>query len=68
MGKFTEKLKSVLTHHDPSDVPDKQIHRWEGEGGAVYTPKPRRRFTRRSRTGDKPVDGGNAARGAGGPN
>ena len=61
MGKLTEKLKSVLMHHDLSDIPAKQIHRWEGEGGAVPpTPEPPRRDTRRSRTGDKPVDGGNA--------
>lgn len=58
MGKFTEKLKSVLTQQDPSEVPDKQLHRWEGEGGAVYTPKPLRRFTRRRPKGEKPVDGG----------
>lgn len=61
MGKFTEKLKSVLMHHELSDIPAKQIHRWEDEGGALSRlPKRPRRFTRRSRSGDKPVNGGNA--------
>jgi hypothetical protein len=59
MGKFTEKLKSVIMHHRLSDIPAKQVHRWEGEGGAVAAERPRR-DTRRSRTGDKPVDGSNA--------
>lgn len=31
---LTEKVKSVLMQHDSAYVPDKQIHRWEGEGGA----------------------------------
>ncbi|MGH3559730.1 MAG: hypothetical protein ACRDTK_19915 [Mycobacterium sp.] len=61
MGKFTEKVKSVLMHHELSDVPAKQIDRWEDEGGFVPpTPKPPRRYIRRSRRGDKPVDGSNA--------
>ncbi|OBF91142.1 hypothetical protein A5791_15365 [Mycobacterium sp. 852002-51163_SCH5372311] len=41
MDKLTDRLKSILTQHVPSNVPDKQINRWEGEGGALYTPKPR---------------------------
>ena len=61
MGKFTEKLKSVLMHHELSDIPAKQIDRWEDEGGFAPPPtrKPRRRFTRRKRTGDKPDEGSN---------
>jgi hypothetical protein len=35
MDKFTEKLNSVLMHHELSDIPAKQIHRWEGEGGFI---------------------------------
>jgi anti-anti-sigma factor len=35
MGKSTEKLNSVLMHHELSDIPAKQIHRWEGEGGFI---------------------------------
>jgi anti-anti-sigma factor len=58
MGIFTEKLKSVLMHHELSDIPAKQIHRWEGEGGFIPPEhKPRRRFARRSRTSDKSVNG-----------
>jgi hypothetical protein len=61
MGKYTEKLKSALMHHESPDVPAKQIHRWEGEGGAVpLEPEPPRRYRRRSRKGRKPVDGGKA--------
>lgn len=61
MGKFTEKLKSVLMHHELSDIPAKQIHRWEGEGGFVPPEhKPRRKFTRRGRTSDKSVSAGKA--------
>ena len=61
MGKFTEKLKSVLMHHELSEIPAKQIDRWEDEGGFVppRTRKPRRRYSRRKRTGDKPVEGSN---------
>jgi hypothetical protein len=35
MDKSTEKLNSVLMHHELSDIPAKQIHRWEGEGGFI---------------------------------
>ncbi|MCA2322778.1 hypothetical protein JF732_24240 [Mycobacterium intracellulare] len=38
-----EKAKSLFTQRDSAHVPDKQIHRWEGEGGAEYLPRPRRR-------------------------
>lgn len=38
MGKFTEKLKSVITQRNSPKVPDKQMSRWEGEGGAVPPP------------------------------
>lgn len=31
---LTKKVKTVLMQHDSAYVPDKQIHRWEGEGGA----------------------------------
>ncbi|WP_244324330.1 hypothetical protein [Mycobacterium timonense] len=41
--KLTEKVKAVLMQGDSWHVPDKQIHRWEGEGGAEYLPGPRRR-------------------------
>lgn len=47
MSKLTDNVKSVLVRHDCSHVPDKQIHRWEGEGGAVFVPKPRRQFEER---------------------
>ena len=61
MGKFSEKLKSVLMHDDLSDIPAKQIHRWEDEGGAIPPrPKRARRYIRRRRPGQKPVDGGTA--------
>lgn len=61
MGKFSEKLKSVLMHDDLSDIPAKQIHRWEDEGGAIApSPKRPRRYIRRRRPGKKPVDGGTA--------
>ena len=61
MGKFSEKLKSVLMHDDLSDIPAKQIHRWENEGGAIPpTPKRPRRYIRRRRPGNKPVYGGTA--------
>jgi hypothetical protein len=47
--------------HELSDIPAKQIHRWEGEGGFIPPErKPRRKFTRRRRGGEKPVGGGNA--------
>ena len=53
MGKFSEKLKSVLMHDDLSDIPAKQIHRWEDEGGAIPpTPKRPRRYIRRRRPGN----------------
>jgi hypothetical protein len=26
---------SLPTHHELSDIPAKQIHRWEGEGGFI---------------------------------
>ncbi len=35
MDKFTATLKSELMHHELSDIPAKQIHRWEGEGGFI---------------------------------
>lgn len=38
-----EQAKSTLLQHDPWHVPDKQIHRWEGEGGAEYLPRSQRR-------------------------
>lgn len=61
MSKFTEKLKSVLMHHELSDIPAKQIHRWEDDGGAIpSTRKPFRRLIHRRRPGDKPVDRDNA--------
>jgi len=61
MGKLTDKLKSVLMHHQLSDIPAKQVDRWEDEGGFVPpTLKPPGRYTRRRRPSDKPVDGGNA--------
>lgn len=60
MGKIAEKLKAALVQHNSAGIPDKQINRWEGEGGAVYMPRPRRRSIRRRRTGDTPVDGGKA--------
>ncbi|OMC19851.1 hypothetical protein A5736_12950 [Mycobacterium sp. SP-6446] len=61
MGKFTEKLKSVLMHHELSDIPAKQIHRWEDEGGFIPPErKPRRAFTRRSRTCGHSFGGGKA--------
>lgn len=34
--QLTEKVKSTLLQHDSWHVPDKQIHRWEGEGGAEH--------------------------------
>ncbi|MES3639471.1 hypothetical protein Q9Q76_20465 [Mycobacterium intracellulare] len=37
------EAKSTLLQHDPWHVPDKQIHRWEGEGGAEYLPRSQRR-------------------------
>jgi hypothetical protein len=63
VGKFTEKLKSVLMHHELSDIPAKQVDRWEDEGGFVPPPtrKLRQKFTRRKPTGDKPVEDGNEA-------
>ena len=62
MGKFTERLKSVLRHDDWSEVPDKQISRWEGEGGLVLpASKWRKRATRRSRTQDTRRDDGEGA-------
>lgn len=69
MGKFTEKLKSVLMHHELSDIPAKQVHRWEDEGG--YVPpatEARRRYGRRRRKNDKPADGGDAGYSKGDPN
>lgn len=57
MGKFTEKLKSVFVHRDSSVIPDKQIDRWEGEGGSMLpTPKSSQRPTDRDRTGGKNDD------------
>lgn len=57
MGKFSQKLKSMLMHDDLSDIPGKQIHRWENEGGAIQpTPKqPRRYIRRRVRGHDRPA-------------
>lgn len=43
LGRLARTVKSVFTRHDSARVPDKQIHRWEGEGGAEYMPKPPRR-------------------------
>lgn len=61
MGKFTQKLNSVLMHYELSDIPAKQIHRWEDEGGATSpTPKRPRRYIRRRRPDNEPVDGGTA--------
>lgn len=36
LDQLTEKVKSTLLQHDSWHVPDKQIHRWEGEGGAEH--------------------------------
>lgn len=41
LRKLAEKVKSMHMQHDSSYVPDKQIHRWEGEGGAEYVQSPR---------------------------
>ncbi len=41
--EVADKVKAVLMQGDSSHVPDKQIHRWEGEGGAEYLPRPHRR-------------------------
>lgn len=38
MGKFTDRRKSVLMHHELSDIPAKQVDRWEDEGGFVAPP------------------------------
>lgn len=43
VGKLAGKVKSMFARRDSSHVPDKQIHRWEGEGGAEYLRRPRRR-------------------------
>lgn len=43
-GALTDKVKSMLMQHDSAHVPDKQIHRWEGEGGAKYLPGPQRQY------------------------
>lgn len=42
-GELTDKVKSMLMQHDSLHIPDKQIHRWEGEGGAEYLPRPLQR-------------------------
>jgi hypothetical protein len=42
-GELTDKVKSMLMQHDSLHIPDKQIHRWEGEGGAECLPRPRQR-------------------------
>lgn len=36
LDKLAGTVKSVLMQHDSSYIPDKQIHRWEGEGGAEH--------------------------------
>lgn len=41
----------ALARHDSWHVPDKQIHRWEGEGGAEYPPRPHRRPERYAAAG-----------------
>ena len=49
----TDTYTRQLVHHELSDIPAKQIHRWEGEGGFIPPEhNPRQRFTRRRRTSD----------------
>jgi transcription elongation GreA/GreB family factor len=61
MGKFTEKLKSVLMHHELSDIPAKHVDRWEDEGGFVAPRVSRLEGTSDvAGTRDKPIGGDNA--------
>lgn len=58
-SKIAEKLEKpepVLMHHELSDIPAKQIFRWEDEGGFAPPPSPevRQRLTRGNRGGDNP--------------
>jgi transcription elongation GreA/GreB family factor len=53
-GMHTMKMataKPALTRHDSWHVPDKQIHRWEGEGGAAHPPRPYQRSERYAAAG-----------------
>ncbi|MGE2815871.1 hypothetical protein ACQI5H_12085 [Mycobacterium heidelbergense] len=51
---IVEVSGAVLMHHELSDIPAKQIHRWEGEGGFIPPEHDTRgSFTRRSRIRDR---------------
>lgn len=60
MDTFNETLKSVLMHHELSDVPAKQIHRWEGEGGFIPPSTTRIETSRGVVEHDHSVGGGKA--------
>ncbi len=54
--RLSNRVDDSVTRYVPWDVPDKQLHRWEGEGGALYAPEPRRRLTRLNGSHAKDAD------------
>jgi hypothetical protein len=62
MSKFTESLKSAFGRGAKREVPAKQVHRWEGEGGAMHPDEHDDHDLGHRGEGDGDVPGGGAAR------
>jgi len=57
MSKFTDTLKAAFGRRGHREVPAKQVHRWEGEGGALHPSEHDDHEPRQPGTGDTPEGG-----------